>query len=598
MATETTLHRLRKNAQTRPTGLAYAEKLGEHWVTTTWETYWRQVRMAGRALVALGIEPGDIVTVLGFNTPEWIIMDLAAMLVGGAATGIYTTNSPAEVAYIQAHSEAKIILLEDEGQWAKVKQVREDLPTLHHVVMMKKAPAIDDPMVLSWEAFLAKGEGVTEASIDARMEQLRMDQLATLIYTSGTTGPPKAVMLSHNNLAETATNAAVILSTTPDDILLSYLPLSHIAEQMLSIHLAICASCAIYFAESMTKVADNLKEVRPTILFGVPRVWDRFYEGVSARMKAATGIRATLGQWAQGVGKQVTALKNRSQKPTGLLALQYRLAQRLVFSKVKEALGLSRTRIFVSAAAPLNPEVMYFFAGLDISIMELYGQSEDCGPTTTNRPGDIRFGTVGKPWPGSEVKLAEDGEILVKGPNVFMGYYKNEEATNKELVDGWLHSGDLGQFDAEGYLTIVGRKKEIMITSGGKNIAPKNIEAALVNCDLIAEAVLVADRRKFVSALLTLRQDAVQKFAEEHGCPEPWHTNPAIVAAVQKEVDEKVNPLFARVEQVRKFTILPRNFALEHDEITPTQKLKRQVVYKNWSAEIEKMYREGDGRQE
>ncbi len=429
--------------------------------------------------------------------------------------------------------------------------------------------------------------------IDARMDALEQDQLATLIYTSGTTGPPKGVMLSHHNLSSTATNAKGLIDLSPSDRTISYLPLSHIAEQMFSIHAAITAAYQVYYAEYSPQdhLNDNLKEVKPTIFFGVPRIFERFQAGVAAQLSQAEGVRAKLVEWARGVGHEVTMLRNRGQEPGALLALQYRIANALVFSRVKEGLGLSEARHIIVSAAPISEDILHFFASLDLPIMELYGQSEDCGPSTTNRPGAIKIGTVGQAWPGSEVKLAPDGEILVKGPNVFMGYFKDEEATNDTLEDGWLHSGDLGEFDEDGFLKIVGRKKEIIITSGGKNIAPKNIEGALKNLELVSQAVVIGEQRRFLTALLTLDPDAASQFAQEHGLEgQTLHEHPKLREHLQKQIEEKVNSLFARVEHVRDFRVLPRDFTVEEGELTPTLKIKRRVINDHFEDEIESMY--------
>jgi len=591
---DTILHRLHNNARLRPNAPAYYEKMGDAWVPTPWHEYCDQVRQAGRALLALGIQPGNIVTILGFNRPEWVIMDLAAMLVGGAAAGIYTTNSSNECKYIIDHSESPVILLENEMQWKKIAAVRADLPALKHVVMMK-GTTIDDEMVLSWEQFLAKGNEVPEENIDRSMNSLEMEQLATLIYTSGTTGPPKGVMLSHKNLASTAQNALKVLDLNSTDSLLSYLPLSHIAEQMFTIHGAITVAFQVYYAQYSPQehLSNNLKEVQPTIVFGVPRIWERFHAGVATRMAEATGIRAKLAAWAQQVGREVTALGNQSKEPTGLLAMQYKLANKLVFSKIRAALGFSNTKYCMCAAAPISPEILHFFGNLDIPIYEIYGQSEDCGPTTMNRPGDTKFGSVGKAWPEADVVLADDGEILVKGPNVFIGYYKDEAATASDLIDGWLHSGDLGQFDEEGFLHIVGRKKEIIITSGGKNIAPKNIEAALKNLELVSQAVVIGEKRRFITALITLDQDAAMRFAQENRLEgKSIHNHPKLLEKMQQDIDKHVNSHFSRVEQVRDFRILPRDFTVEDGELTPTLKIKRRMIDENFADEIESMYAE------
>lgn len=589
MSIDTIIHRLKRNSTQFPQAPAYSEKRDGVWQSSSWSKYYNEVEQAARALIALGVQRGDTVTILGFNRPEWVIMDLAAMMVGGVAAGIYTTNSPEEVQYIVEHAAAKVILLEDEGQLAKIRQVRGEMGCLERVVMMRDNPAYED--ALSWEAFMGMGDEVEKAAVEARMAQLEQEQLATLIYTSGTTGPPKGVMLSHKNLAWTAESSIGVLDLKASDSTLSYLPLSHIAEQMFSIHAAITAGYQVYYAESGLKVADNLKEVEPTVLFGVPRVWERFYNGLTARLAEAEGFKAKVAVWAQKVGREHSAVINGGGTPGGLLALKYGIANKLFFSKVKEALGLGRLRHGVSGAAPVAKEILEFFSGLDVFIYEVYGQSEDCGPTTTNRPGAVKYGTVGQNWPGTQVKIADDGEVLVKGNNVFMGYYKNPEATAEELVDGWLHSGDLGQFDADGYLSIIGRKKEIIITSGGKNIAPKNIEAALKNLPLVADAVVIGDNRRYISALVSLEEEASAKFAAEYGLPlADLHVNERVVAEIQRGIDEEVNPLFARVETVRRFHVLPRNLSVEDGELTPTLKVKRRVVNENFASQIELMY--------
>lgn len=587
MAIDSIPARFMAQAAQNPNQPAYHFKRGDVWQARTWGQYVAEVRTAAKAMMALGLEPGGTVSILGFNRPEWVIFDLACMCAGGAPAGIYTTCSPPEVQYIIEHAESAIVLLEDEAQWEKVKAQRENLPGLKHVVMMKDAPAIDDPLVMSWEAFNQRAMGVSDADLDARVEGIKADQLATFIYTSGTTGPPKGVMLSHHNLAWTAGLCRELVSMTSDDVSLSYLPLSHIAEQMFTIHAPCTAGSQVYFAESIPKVPDNLKEVRPTVLFAVPRIWEKFYAGIRAKMAEASGVKAAIAGWAMGVGARHSAAKNRGEAGGGF---RYALANRVVFSKLKLALGLDRARICVSGAAPISREILEFFASLDLVVLEVYGQSEDCGPTTFNLPGRTRYGSVGPAIPGVEVKIADDGEILVKGPNVFMGYYKDQAATDATLIDGWLHSGDLGAFDQDGFLTITGRKKDIIITAGGKNIAPKNIEAALKNLPLISEAVVIGDRRKYLSVLITLDEEAVERFASAQGLGDRQrHEDPTIKAEVQAGIDE-VNKLFARVEQLKKFHILQRQLSVDEGELTPTLKVKRRIVYEHFADEIEAMY--------
>lgn len=592
MAADTVLHRLIENGRVRPNLPAYFVKSDNVWMPTTWREFTDQVCQAARALIALGLEPGGSVCILGFNRPEWAIFNLASMLAGGNTAGIYSTNSPSEVHYIVDNSEASVILVENDKQWQKVHQVRDQLSGLRHVVAMKDSQ-IDDPTVLDWESFMVWGDEISDELINERLDGIRMDQLATLIYTSGTTGPPKGVMLSHNSLIWTAEQGIQLFEITPSDSVLSYLPLSHIAEQMFTIHTAVTAGYQVYYAQYPPQkyLNSNFKEVSPTIVFGVPRVWERFADAVKYNLAKSTGLRAKIVEWAQRVGKQVSALKNRGKVPTVVLGLQYKLANRLVYSKIKNALGLSKARYCLSGAAPIAPEIVEFFNNLDIPLMEIYGQSEDCGPTTVNRPGANKISTVGQAWPGTQVELAEDGEILVKGPNVFMGYYKNPEATASDLVDGWLHTGDLGQFDENGYLTIIGRKKEIIITSGGLNIAPKNIEAALVNLSLISQAVCIGDKRKYITAIVTLNAEAAAKFAQEHALEgQELHAHPAVIEVIKKGIDEEVNIHFSRGEQVRDFCIISRDFTLEDGELTPTLKIKRRIITEHFSAKIESMY--------
>lgn len=594
MSHDTIPARLQEQGRVRAAQLAYFVKTNGTWQGTNWGTYAREVRDAARALITLGVESGGTVSILGFNRPEWSIVDMAAMSVGAAPAGIYTTCSPPEVAYVISHSGASVVLLENMAQWAKVEAELDNLPELKHVVMMKGVAAPNDDAGrikgYSWEDFMALAEETPEETVSERIDALQPDQLATLIYTSGTTGPPKGVMLSHQNLAWTAQIAGVLVEIDDRDSSLSYLPLSHIAEQIFTLHGPATYGFQIYYAESLDVVADNLKEVHPTILFAVPRIWEKFYAGIRAKLGDAPPVKAALASWATGVGRQVVDLQNRGESVPGLIQLQHRLADKLVLSKVRAALGLDRLRFAVSGAAPISKEILEFLGGFGVAIREVYGQSEDTGPTSFNRPGRTLFGTVGPAVPGVDVSIAADDEILVKGPNVFLGYFKDEKATAEALTDGWLHSGDLGRIDEGGFLHITGRKKDIIITAGGKNIAPKNIEASLKNDDLITEAVVIGDRRKFLSALICLDPDAAQRHADKAGISDSsLHDAPAMIAAVQKVVDS-TNTQFARVEHIRKFTVLPRPLSVEDGELTPTLKVKRKVVNERYAAIIDGMY--------
>jgi long-chain acyl-CoA synthetase len=537
----------------------------------------------------MGVEAGQHVAILGENRPEWVIADLACMCIGGAPAGIYTTNAPEEVQYILEHGDVPVVIVEDKVQLEKVMSVRSQLPKLEYIVLMRDAAEVDDSMVLTWDEFMDRGVGADESEFVKRLDDLEPDGLATLIYTSGTTGPPKGVMLSHHNLTWTADAAPGVVPIDSEDRLISYLPLSHIAEQMFTIHIQVSNGYRVYFAESLEALPENIKEVRPTIFFAVPRVWEKFHDGIATKLAEATGIKAKLGAWAQGVGRRAVDVMNHGGTPSGVLGVQYRLASKLVFGKVQEAIGLDQARVMVTAAAPISTEVLEFFSGFDMAILEIYGQSEGSGPTTSARPRNMRFGRVGLPFPGCEVKIASDGEILLKGGNVFRGYYKDASATAETLKDGWLHSGDLGEFDDEGFLVITGRKKDIIITSGGKNVAPKNIEGGLKDNLLVSEAVVIGDRRKFLTALITLNPETSDAFAEEHGITAPLHTSDLIREEIQATVDA-LNERLARVEQIKKFAILPRELSIEDGELTGTLKVKRPMVALHFADEIESMY--------
>ena len=601
MPSDTIPRRLFARAKERPGAPAHMVKENGAWQAKSWREYADEVKQAGKALMALGLGPGSTVSIIGFNRSEWVVMDIAAMAIGGAPAGIYTTSSPEELQYIVHHAESKVLLVENERQLDKARRVWGELPLLEHVVMMRagqggqggpKAKGDADPRVLTWEAFLERGADVSDEAFFARVDALAPGGLATLIYTSGTTGPPKGVMLSHQNLSWTADVAGRLSGTTVWDVSLSYLPLSHIAEQVFTVHGPITSGTTIYFAESIEKMPDNLKDVQPTLFFGVPRVWEKLHAGVNAKLSEAKGAKRLLMEQAMRAGRAYHDAVNRGEAPGVLLDLQHKLFDRLVYRKVKQAMGFGRAKFCVSGAAPISQEVIQFFAGLDLVIYEVYGQSEDTGPTSLNIPGRTKFGSVGPVIPGIEVRIAEDGEILVKGPHVFLGYYKEPEATAETLVDGWLHSGDLGKFDQDGFLHITGRKKDIIITAGGKNIAPKNIEAALKDHPLIAEAVVIGDRRKFLTALLVLDPEAAKRFAEERGLgAEAPHRSEAIRAEVQRGVDE-VNSRLANVETIKKFTLLDRAFSIDTGELTPTLKVKRRVVVENFAREIEAMYAE------
>lgn len=581
-------------ARERGADPAYYMRDEAGWQPTSWQDYAAQVQQAARALVSLGVQPGQAVCILGFNRPEWVIMDLAAMMVGAVAAGIYWTSAPGEVEYIIRHSDGAILLAEDDTQWAKVQESRSRLPGLRRVVMMKGAAATD-PLQMDWDAFLALGTPEHQAEVDRRLSALRPDDLGTLIYTSGTTGMPKAVMLSHSTLAWTGRALAKAFGTTPADRLISYLPLAHVAEQLGAIHNHVAIGYRLYFARSLESLRDHLTEVRPTVFFGVPRVWEKIHAGIAGKLDAATGFKAVLAAWALSVGRRWHEQVLQGREPGGWLNLQKAWASRLVYDKVKAALGMDQARLLISAAAPIAPETLRFFTGLDLLIREGYGQSEACGPTTVSLAGSTRIGSVGKPLAGTEVRIAPDGEIQVRGPHVFQGYLGMPEDTALTLADGWLQSGDLGHFDADGYLYVSGRKKDLLITSGGKNISPANLEAELMDLPLVEHGILCGDGRHFLTALLTLKPDALETFLQAHGVQgldmAVACRHPLVLAELQKGIDD-INRHQARVAWIRKFTVLPEPLSIDTGALTATMKIKRKVVLERHREAVEAMYRE------
>ncbi len=594
MPASTILHHLERHAKEVGDRPALHDKLTGSWRTTSWREYNRLTRQAGRAMIALGLTEGSVVTILGANRPEWVISALGAMRIGGISAGIYTSCSSEEIGYIVSHSESPLLVVETIEQLGRVLEVWDQAPKLETIVLMEGAGEHDDPRVLSWSGFLARGDEVPATELDARLEGLRDDQVADFIYTSGTTGPPKAVMLTHENLLWTSTQLGNSVSLTNDEVALSYLPLSHIAEQTSSMSMALVFGYEVYFCHDGLQLADYLKEVRPTSFFGVPRVWERFEAGIRGQLSHATGAKAKIATQAQAVASEFIAEQNAGRQPSAALRAKYAVADKLVLSKIHKALGLDRCRVLVSGAAPIPSATLDFLASVGIPVTELYGQSEDAGPTTTNLPGANKFGTVGRALSGVEVKLAEDGEILVRGKNVFAGYYKNQAATDETLIDGWLYSGDLGKFDEDGYLSIIGRKKDIIITSGGKNIAPQNIEEALSTIDIVGTAVVIGEQQRFLIALLTLEPEAAGRFATEHELDrDALHEASAVRAHLEQLITMNVNPLMARVEHIRNFVILPHEFSTESGELTPTFKVKRNVVNEMYKDQIAATYEAG-----
>jgi len=533
----------------------------------------------------LGVERGSCVVILGNNRPEWFIANLGTIAAGGLPSGIYTTSTAEQCSYIAEHSEAVVAFVEQPGQIAQLESVRGELSA---IVVMEGA--IDEAGVLDWEGFLALGTEVTQVSLDERIEGLNWDDPCTLIYTSGTTGEPKGVLLSHHNMLWVARALVKEYSVTEDDCGLSYLPLSHIAEQVISIYLPLIVGGCMSFAQSLETLGDDLRDVRPTFFFGVPRVWEK----IQARMEAAGAksgpLRRRLVRWARGVGLTGGRAEQRGESmPAG-----WWLARRLVFSKVRERLGFDRTRVFFTSAAPMARSTLDFFLSLGIPIFEVYGMSECTGPTTFSAADRYRTGSAGWAIPGTELKIADDGEILYRGPHVFVGYYKNPEATEEAVDDeGWLHSGDIGILDEDGFLYVTDRKKELIITSGGKNVAPVPLESKIKGIPGVAQAVVVGDRRKFLAALIALDPEAIESLASEIGSDAADLPSAARCERIRTYFEDRidaVNVTLAPYESIRRFAVLSEGLSVENGTLTPTLKLKRRVIQDVFSATIDELY--------
>jgi long-subunit acyl-CoA synthetase (AMP-forming) len=491
-------------------------KQGSSWKSKTWGEYRDDVRTAAKAMIALGLEPGHGVSIIGFNCVQWVVADVAAIFAGGRPAGIYTTNSPEQCEYVTSHCEAQIVVCEDAEQLAKFMQIRDKLPEVKAYILMRGDSG--EPDVYGWPEFLEKGKEVDDAELDARIGAQKPDDVCTLIYTSGTTGNPKAVMISHDNITWTAKQALDTLGYADGDVVVSYLPLSHIAEQVMSLHGPMVTEGTTAFAESIEKLGDNLKEIRPTLFLAVPRVWEKIQAKIVAAASANTGLKKKIGTWARAQGL-AGGYADQQGQPRPLL---FGLANKLVFSKVREQLGLDRSRVQITSAAPISKDTLEFFLSLGVPIMEVYGMSECTGPATVSVPGKYVTGKVGQKMPGTELKIAEDGEVLMRGRHVFKGYYKNPEATAEALdEDGWLHSGDIGVIDDNGFLQITDRKKDLIITAGGENIAPQVIEGQLKAIPSVSQAVVVGDRKKHLSALLTLDETKLESVLSESGTSRP-----------------------------------------------------------------------------
>ncbi|MEA2646841.1 MAG: long-chain acyl-CoA synthetase [Chloroflexota bacterium] len=570
-------------------------KSSGRWQPINWDQYGAAVRRVSGYLMSEGVKHGERVGILSYNRPEWHIADVATQHVGGTVVGIYLTNSAPQCQYILEHAEAPIVFVENRDQLAKILEVKKNLPKLRRIVLISGETEPDDgEAVVTWQKALTAGEAYDKEhpdDFDARWRAIKRDDLATFIYTSGTTGPPKAVMLDHGNLLWTAESIkhTIDLADPDEDVTISYLPLAHIAERMAGHILHLHNGHSIYFCERLDLLGANLAEVRPTFMFGVPRIWEKFQTAVEKQLAGATGVKGAIARWGlkQGLANVDNAVAGGA--PSG----GARLADRLVFAKIREALGLDRVKQLSTGAAPISEKTLRFFWALGLPLFEVYGQSEGSGPTSTNRLGHARLGTVGPAMPGDEIRIAGDGEVLMRGGNVFRGYFKDQKATDETLKDGWLQSGDVGIIEEGGFLRITDRKKDLIITAGGKNISPSNIEVSLKRQPFVGQAVAIGDRRPFMAALLTIDAEQVKALADKVGAEadgEVLAKNDKVREIFQAGVDQ-VNASLSNVERIKKFTILPADLSVDGGELTPTLKVKRKVVNEKYADRIESLYR-------
>ena len=563
---------------------ALSFKRGEEWQDVGYDELGRAVEEVGSGLIDLGLGHGDKVAILSNTRPEWTYANLGILSAGTVSVSIYQTNSPEECDYVLRHSESKAVFVEDEEQLAKVRAIRDGLPDLQHVIVFDPpADGMEGSVTLA--ELRERGAALPDSELALRREAVTKDDLCIIIYTSGTTGPPKGCLISHGNYRD-VTDMAISrdLVGTDDEVVYLFLPLAH-AFAKLAQFVAIDVGAAIaYWEKDPQKIVPNLMEVRPTYFPSVPRIFEKIFT-------LANSVAEDPAQLARAVqvGLEVRRLEAAGEEVSSELREHFDRAEEALYGKVRGLFG-GRIRQCVTGAAPIAQEILEFFYACGVPVMEGYGMTETSTVATVNVPDEFRFGSVGKPLPGVEAKVAEDGEVLLRGANIFQGYYKNDEATRETLVDGWLHTGDLGRIDDDGFVYITGRKKDIIITAGGKNITPANLENGLKQNRYVSQAVLIGDRRPYLVALVTLDPEEIPRFAEEHGLEAAdVPQSEQMRSEVQRTVDE-VNAKVGRVEQIKKFTILPHDFAQETGELTPTLKVKRNVVNEKNEDEIEALY--------
>jgi long-chain acyl-CoA synthetase len=568
------------------------------WRSTTWRELGDTARAIGLGLVRLGFEPGETVSVLSNTRREWLYADLGALGAGGVCSGIYPTDAAAQVEYLMADSRSVYLFVEDEEQLDKALEVRARLPLLRKIIVfdMDGLHRFSDPMVMSLEDLQRLGTEYqnTDPEVwETRLRTRRPDDLAILIYTSGTTGKPKGAMLSHRNVIHATCGHASVLPQKESDERICFLPLCHVAERIAGAYLSLYTGTVLNFVENPETIPENMREIAPTVFLAVPRIWEKFYSAIMIRLKEATPLERRAYAAAIAVGQRVAGRRIAGQAISYALRVLFWMARALVLNNVRKMIGVHRCKWIATAAAPISPDLLRWYMALGLEMIEAYGLTECTGAASANPIGAQRPGTVGLSVPFGEIALSPEGEILIHGDHVFLGYLNAPEKTAETIVNGWLRTGDVGRFDDDGYLRITDRLKDIIVTAGGKNITPSELENQLKFSPYITDAVVIGDRRPYLACLVMIDHDNVEKYAQDHDIP---FTNfaslcrtPEIQQLVQSEID-RVNAAFARVEQIKQFRLIENKLTAEDEELTPTMKLKRKLVNEKYKPLIESMY--------
>jgi len=588
----------RFRAKTLNNKVAMREKHFGIWRTFSWNQYYSNSARLGKAMMTLGLESGQTVSILADPCKEWLFFDLATQCIGCVSCGIYATDSAPQILHICKDSDTTLLMVENEEQLDKYLAVEEQLPNIHTVVVLDSTGLadLDHPKVVMLDQFYRLGDEADEnleSEWNRRIDSAKPNDTAILVYTSGTTGAPKGAMLSNRNLIFIAQAFHEFYPITAEDESVVYLPLCHITERLLSVFLPLARCSTVNFIEGQDTAFENITEVSPTYFLGVPRIWEKMYSSITLRMKDATWLGRKALQVALSIGSRAADFEDNDLPVPIHVRLMYRAADFLVLNNIKVLLGLDRVRIGLTGAAPISPNLIGWFRALGVPLYEAFGQTENVAFACGNYRGQIRQGTVGKPPPGVELRTAEDGELLIRGPLVFKGYYKQTLKTAETIVDGWLYTGDIAEIDADGFVKIVDRKKDIIITSGGKNISPSEIENQLKFSPYVTDAVVIGDRRKYLTCLVMIDNETVSQFAQENNVPFSDFKSLCATGEVQtliKSEIERINQSFSRAETLKKFRLIDKQLTVEDEELTASMKLKRNIVNEKYADLIEQMY--------